>query len=352
MRKPTLRDVAERAGVSYATADRVLNGRTKVSERTAIKVRAAVEGLGYVRNVEAANLSRQRTYRFVFVLPAGQNAFFQRMREIIAGKAARAALSSISVEVQNVPAFDAQGLAANLEKLAETDVDGLAVVGLDDSALLEPLEKLKIAGIPVVSLVSAVPLSAKNTYIGIDNVMAGKTVGRLIGLAHAGRHGCVQAIVGGLISRDHNDRLRGFKHVIESDFPHIEIRPVIQGGDDADTVNSEIRSVLDTNPEISAIYNAGAGNSGLGRALSDVPERPFCIVHELVAHSRGALEENTFDIVIDQRPEEEVSAALDSLRLLCDEQPLPTHDPILPTIYVRDNLPPRSQNLDQTKSPS
>ena len=340
MKKPTLNDVASHAGVSYATADRVLNGRANVSEKTAEKVRSAVKYLGYIRNVEAANLSRQKTYRFVFVIPAGKNAFFGHIREIINSKIPWASQSAISLEIEDAPAFDAEGLAGQLEELSEKEVDGIAVVGLEDDAVLAPLKTLASAGIPIVSLVSALPSLAKETYIGIDNVMAGRTAGRLIGMAHAGNRGSVQVIVGALNARDHNERLQGIQQVLESDYPEITILPIIQGRDNADRVATEITAVLQDRNDVTAVYNLGAGNSGLARVLSQRDKRPFCVVHELVAHSRTALEENTFDIVIDQRPEVEVSAALELLKLLCDGRQIPPHDPILPTIYVRDNLPP------------
>ena len=43
MRRPTIADLAREAGVSLATADRVLNGRMKVREETARKVSEAAE---------------------------------------------------------------------------------------------------------------------------------------------------------------------------------------------------------------------------------------------------------------------------------------------------------------------
>ncbi|WP_335339677.1 LacI family DNA-binding transcriptional regulator [Frigidibacter mobilis] len=65
MRSPTLHDVARSAGVSYSTADRVLNGRGGVAEKSAQRVLRAIEELGYRRDIHAANLSRRRNYRFL-----------------------------------------------------------------------------------------------------------------------------------------------------------------------------------------------------------------------------------------------------------------------------------------------
>jgi LacI family transcriptional regulator len=56
-RAPTLRDVAGAAGVSYQTVSRFLNRPDSVSERTADRVRTAIDALGYVPN-EAARALR------------------------------------------------------------------------------------------------------------------------------------------------------------------------------------------------------------------------------------------------------------------------------------------------------
>jgi len=47
MPRPTVNDIAEAAGVSLATVDRVLNARRGVREKTVSRVNAAIEKLGY-----------------------------------------------------------------------------------------------------------------------------------------------------------------------------------------------------------------------------------------------------------------------------------------------------------------
>ena len=46
-RRPTIQDLAENAGVSVATVDRVLNRRLPVRESTALRVVSAAEAIGY-----------------------------------------------------------------------------------------------------------------------------------------------------------------------------------------------------------------------------------------------------------------------------------------------------------------
>ena len=140
---PTLSDVARRAGVSYATADRVINNRGGVAEKSVRRVRAAIEDLGYVRNVAAANLAQKRTYRFAFVIPEGPNSFFRRLRNILETARPEMLVSRVALMVESVAAFDAAALVGCLERLAEDKVDGVALVGTDDARVCAAIDALR-----------------------------------------------------------------------------------------------------------------------------------------------------------------------------------------------------------------
>ncbi|WP_243721879.1 LacI family DNA-binding transcriptional regulator [Meridianimarinicoccus aquatilis] len=340
LKVPTLSDVARHAGVSYATADRVVNARGRVAEKSASRVRAAIDELGYVRNVDAANLAQRRFYRFAIVLPVGSNAFFTRMRNLFLAAMEQLQAERVALEVIEVKAFHPSSLRAALDRLANDKVDGVALVGSEDATVVEAIEKLRKAKIPVMTLVSDVPGADRNAYVGIDNKVAGRTAGRLIALAHSSSRGRVVPIVGALSARDHADRISGMSEVLESQH---DIAPVIEGYDQHDLVEARVAQVLEDDRDVTAIYSAGAGNAGLIRVLERLPEcrrRPVAILHELAPHSRRALENGLIDIVIDQRPEDEMMRVVEGLRRLADRRALPVTDPIVPAIFVRENLPP------------
>jgi len=340
MTSPTLSDVAQAAGVSYATADRVVNKRGNVAAKSIAKVQEAVASLGYVRNVAAANLSRSRVYRLAFVIPKGSNAFFNRIRDHIELTAAHLSAERVTVEIIEVAAFAVSGLQGSIAALAVRAFDGVAIVGLQSAQLAAPLATLRAQGVAVIGLVSDLPRDHRSAYIGIDNEVAGRTAARMVGLAHAGRGGTVQVFVGSMEARDHVERLQGFQQVIAKDFPQITLSDPILTKDDAGLLLSHTRATLDERPQITALYNVGAGNSGLVDAISAAgAQRPFCVVHELVPNSRQALQDGLIDLVIDQRPDIEVSRAFTVLRALIDERDMPPLPDLMPTIYVQDNLP-------------
>ncbi|MGV9350771.1 LacI family DNA-binding transcriptional regulator [Streptomyces spiralis] len=74
--RPTLEDVARRAGVSKSTVSRVINGEPRVREAVAERIREAVAELGYVPNQAARRLVTRRNNAVAVVVTEPQNRLF------------------------------------------------------------------------------------------------------------------------------------------------------------------------------------------------------------------------------------------------------------------------------------
>jgi LacI family transcriptional regulator len=339
MRSPTLHDVARSAGVSYSTADRVLNGRGGVAEKSALRVRHAIEALGYVRDIHAANLSRRRSYRFRFFLPRGDHGFFSVLRETLAREAEARAAERLQVSFHDVPALDAGVLAAELGRIAPGDCDCAALVGADAPELTDAIARLRALGIPVVTLVSDTADEIRSLYVGINNRMAGRTAGRLMRMAHRQGAGRILILLGSLGARDHRDRLDGAREIMAAPEAGLQVLPPIEVQDRPEIMAERLAEALGRDPDISGLYSIGAGNRALVALFRErAGPRPFAVLHELTPVSRAALEGGLIDAVIDQKPAEEIARALDAMRAIADGRPPPATD-IVPTIYLRDNLP-------------
>jgi LacI family transcriptional regulator len=73
---PTLEDVAVAAGVSRATASRVINGSRRVSPDAEAAVHAAIDTLRYVPNRAARSLAKRTTMAIALVVPENTERFF------------------------------------------------------------------------------------------------------------------------------------------------------------------------------------------------------------------------------------------------------------------------------------
>ena len=74
---PTIRDVANQAGVHASTVSRVFSGKSKISESTRTRVLKTAEQLGFHPNAIARSLSMQQTRTIAIVVPHIFEGFFQ-----------------------------------------------------------------------------------------------------------------------------------------------------------------------------------------------------------------------------------------------------------------------------------
>lgn len=83
----TMRDVAERAGVSIATVSFVLNGTKPVTAATRARIEQAMADLGFRRNVVARALASRRTHIIAMAYPALEHRFGGSAAEFFTGAA-------------------------------------------------------------------------------------------------------------------------------------------------------------------------------------------------------------------------------------------------------------------------
>ena len=87
MRSTTIKDVAEKAGVSAATASRVLSGHSATSEEARQAVRTAAEELGFRPNAQARSLRKTSTQTIGLLLPDVRNPFFADLAHAVEQRA-------------------------------------------------------------------------------------------------------------------------------------------------------------------------------------------------------------------------------------------------------------------------
>src|SRR3954468_10326977 len=80
---PTIRDVAAYARVSPSTVSHVLNGTRFVDPQTEVRVRTAIEALGYRPNSVARSLRRRTTSTIGLLVPDISNPFFAEIARAI-----------------------------------------------------------------------------------------------------------------------------------------------------------------------------------------------------------------------------------------------------------------------------
>jgi LacI family transcriptional regulator len=344
--KPTVNDIARVAGVSLATIDRVLNARPGVRGVTIKRVNDAIQQLGYVRDTAAANLARGRVYNFLFILPANNNEFVASLEAQIDALSKSLAADRTTLSFVKVAAFDPQAMARIINNTDPDSVDGIAIFGPETPSVRDAIDQIKQNGVLVVALVSDLPSSARDHFVGIDNISAGRTAGQLMGRFVHGKSGKILVITGSMLARDHLERRLGFDIVMAKDFPELEVLASLEGRDDPQLLEQLLPAVFAAHPDINGVYSSAAGNAGLISFLrkSNFQHKIVVIGHELTPLTREALEQGFLDAIISQDSGHLIRSAARILRARADKLPInPAQELIRIDVYLKENMPPEGR---------
>lgn len=340
--RSTLIDVAREAGVSPATVDRVLNNRSGVRSRTREIVVETARRLGYLAasadGPAAGRPVDEEAIRLDFVLPAGTNTFIKMLHRQIELQAA--SRPEVDVRIWSLEGFNPDRLAGVLQDL-HGRTRGVGVIALDHPTVREAIRSLSTENVKVVTLASDILHVPRVAYIGIDNRAAGRLAGYLVGrFMGASRSGKVALLAGSLSYRGHEEREMGFRHILAEEGSGLEIVELREMGDDRERAYSEAAALLDRHADLAAIYNIGAGNTGIARALKE-RGREHAVVfigHEVTKETKPLLLDGTLDAVIDQNPRVEAREALNLLTQAVKGLALDYHPPRLQVVF-RENIP-------------
>lgn len=339
--KPTVNDIARHAGVSLATVDRVLNARPGVRRVTIDRVNKAIEELGYIRDTAAANLARRRIYRFVFLLPDIKSEFIDALQGQINTQAVALSAERALLRVRRVAAFDSRAIVMALDDLNPRETNGVALIGPETPAIRDAIGRTRARGIVVVALLSDLPSSERDHFIGVDNTLAGQTAAQLMGRFIHAEKGRILVLTNSRLARDHLERRHGFDKIIATQFPRFRVLPSIESRDDKMLAEHIMPELLNTWNDIRGIYATTSTDHGLVEFLVEQPLEIVVIAHELTPSSRNALESGVFDALICQDTGHIVRSAVRLMRATIDSAPYnETQERIRIEIFLRENLPP------------
>jgi DNA-binding LacI/PurR family transcriptional regulator len=264
--RPTLEQVARRAGVSRATVSRVVNGSTRVAAPIREQVHRAVAELGYVPNLAARSLVTQRTDSIALILPEtttrvfSDDQFFPGIIRGVSQQLEAADKQLVLMLVGSVAAHErAEAYATG------GHVDGVLFASVHGA---DPLpELLARSGVPVVC--SGRPMGrSKVPYVDVDQ--RGGVAAAVAHLLERGRRRIAtiagpQDMVAGL------DRLAAYRQALAGS----DRRSIVAVGDfTRESGVVAMRQLLADDPSLDAVFVASDLMAhGALRALRDAGRR-------------------------------------------------------------------------------
>jgi LacI family gluconate utilization system Gnt-I transcriptional repressor len=237
-RSVTLRDVAQKAGVSLITASRALGNPEVVSPATLEKVQQAVQALGYIPNLLAGGLKSRRSMTVAALVPVISVPQFLPTIQALTH-----ALDAAGYQlILGQSGYDRAREAALLDTMVGRRVDAVVVAGL--LAHGTSTERLRRLGIPVVETWDMTDRPV-DTVVGFSHLKVGSAVAgyfmgkgwRRIGIATANDQRAMQ-------------RRDGFLSVIGSELPSA----VVQAPSSVRLGRQALDSLLRQEPALEAVF--------------------------------------------------------------------------------------------------
>ena len=324
----TIREVAETAGVSYATVSHVINNTRLVSPETRERVLAAMDALNYRPNALARSLRQGKTNTIGLVLPDSANPFFA---EISRGIEDEAFKKGYSVFLCNTE-LDIKRELFYVDVLSKKQVDGIIFVAAGDQA--DSLDYLLQRNMPVVMIDRNVP-NVEGDAVLTDHQLGGYLATRhLLELGHT-RIAC---IAGPSSITPSAERIIGYRNALEEAGLPFEEKLVIRGDYHAQSGMDITRSLLRMNPRPTAVF-ALNDLMAIG-ALRAVAEAGYSVPKDLAVIGYDDLEIARFTnppLTTIAQPKKEIGAQ--AVNLLVDRMSRKSRPPsrlvLAPELIVR-----------------
>jgi len=307
-RKHTARfvEIAELAGVSTTTVDRVLNERGSVSAKARERVVAAATQLAVPRLLPD---TQHGLVHIDVLLPENDTPFFNRLREALQRSMQMLDRRVVVHRTLLSPADEAR-LPETLGRSRYRRA-ALIVTAQDTPQVRAALAAAIARNEVVVTMVTDIGGIERLHYAGIDNLRAGHTAGYFIGrlARHPGR---VLLLPGRLDYRAHVDRIEGCRAQLAEHFGHLTCEvSSIESLDQDDRGYRAVNEALKRG-KLAGVYSTGYGSAGIEAALRQaaLAGEVTWVGHEMLDVHRQYIEAGIMDIAIDQDPDGEVISAL------------------------------------------
>ncbi|MCW3804899.1 LacI family DNA-binding transcriptional regulator [Plebeiibacterium marinum] len=307
-KKTRIKDIAEKAGVSIGTIDRVLHNRGEVKAETREKVLKIAKQMNYQPNIAARALKSPTSYKIAVMIPqsSGNNHFWNMHPLGIEQALETVAPFIVKVNYFNYEMHSAMDFMKNASQLVEWKPDGVILAPILKNETLELCHKLDDMNIPYAFIDTNIQNTNALTFIGEDGRKGGRVAASIMDVGvDTEKDILIVNIAKDLDNVIHlNLRNQGFMSYFMDSGKNkgLKISVEVPSGDKKG-IYSKLDTVFNNNKNIGGIMVSSARTFVIAEYLKDRKlEDKFLIGYEVFEKNAQYLEDGIIDFLISQRP--------------------------------------------------
>ncbi len=270
MRRPTIAELAQVAGVSVATVNRVLAGSESVRPAMLERVRDAAEEIGYhgLGAIEARRLKAIPRYRLGFLLQQSSRELYRLFGRHIEQAARSRRDATVEAVIEFVDDLRPENIAARLMDLGMR-CDATAVIAADHPLIGQTIQALKVREKPVVAYITDQSSPDRAGYVGTDNWKLGRAAAWFIAQTSP-RPGRVCVLIGNHRYQCQDISEASFRSYMREHAPDFTVDDSRPTHEEPREAHRLISGLLAEMEDLVGIYVAGGGISGVLEALREI----------------------------------------------------------------------------------
>lgn len=333
-------EIAEAAGVSVGTVDRVLHNRGRVSPNTKAKIEKIIKDNGYTPNILARNLKTGAKLKFGILIPKldSEDGYWYKIFEGIKKGEKEIAPYNITIEIQEFDRSIENSLYTNGKKLIAKKVDVIALAPIIIEESIHLINELE--DIPYAFFDS----SLANTKPIITNIQipykAGWCAARLMKLfsQKGDNYICIQMHKN---AYNQESRAKGFIDYFKENNCG-NINTYVWDRKALNSFTNFIDMILLNNPKIDGIFITNDATGLISKYIDSTNpiKMPNIIGFDLVENSKEELKNGNISALISQAPKlQGYNTIIELFRILFLKQKITQNNNTIPiNIILKENL--------------
>ncbi|GAB1415254.1 substrate-binding domain-containing protein [Paludibacter sp.] len=317
-KKIRIKDIANLAGVSEGTVDRVLHNRGEVSEKSRKAVEKILKEIDYSPNILARSLSSKKIYRFICIIPSYKKGeYWEQLDKGFDMAISQFVLYNVVIEKRFFDQFDPQAFVEVSEKIVQEMPDAVIIAPIFRDETLNFTSKLDSHSIPFSFIDSIIDNTNFVTYYGQNSSQSGyigakllvdtlKPYSKILVVRTQRKHGS--------LSNQTIKRYQGFKQYIEENNNFCELIEIVLVDDNDEANIQQLQSVFSNHPDIKAAITFNSKVFRLAKFINDINRRDVVLLgYDLLQENIHYLKSGIISYLIAQRPEKQAYRSVEDL---------------------------------------
>lgn len=299
-KKYTIKDIAELAGVSKGTVDRVLHSRGKVSDKAKEQVEKILKEIDYQPNPIARNLKTNKVYKISVLMPDPKyDAYWEPAVQGIKDATKEFKPFGVSVNRFYYNPSDKDSFLGNSEEALNSRPDVLLMAPLFQKEALEILKKCQEKKVLVALFNNFINALNTENFIGQDLYQSGRVAASLVAKVLSKP---ATVLILHLDEEAHMKlKENGFKSYFEESTNTHLITASLQTSE-KNEFQKACQNLFEEHPEVSAVFITNSKAYQFVKALGKRSKDRIIVGYDLLEENIAYLKEGEIDFLIHQKP--------------------------------------------------